>query len=178
MRGPVLCQEHRAPAAVRRAGVLPRWLPGRRESVWYLEHDADIEDTLAKVGWPIVVTAVTTMAGFASFALMDIAPMREFGWQMVLGTAMCALVALVVIPMTLAFWPLRPAKIGKVGRAVDGALMGLTSFCRRRRWWVIGTSAAIATFFALQVPNIKTSMDPQSFFPEGSAPAHPDPTKF
>jgi uncharacterized protein len=138
--------------------------------VWYLEHDADIEDTLIKVGWPIVVTALTTMAGFASFALMDIAPMREFGWQMVLGTAMCALVSLVVIPVTLAIWPLKPATIGKVGKAVDRALMGLVSFSRKRRWVVIGTGAIIAGFFALQIPHIKTNMDPQSFFPEGSAP--------
>lgn len=138
--------------------------------VWYLEHDNDVENMLREVGWPVLVTALTTMAGFASFLLMDLAPMREFGWQMVLGTGMCVLVALIVIPVTLSFWPLKKVRPGTVGRGIDRGLQRLVTFSRRQHRWVLGGAVVGSAFLAAQIPQINTNMDPQSFFPAGSDP--------
>lgn len=144
--------------------------------VWYLEHDADIESMLLNVGWPVLVTALTTMAGFVSFLAMDLAPMRWFGAQMAIGTAICALVALVVVPAILKHFPLTPKASSHNGdiRRFDQILTGMAAACRKNRWGILVFTAIVAVFFANQLGNIRTSMDTKAFFEEDSAPARAD----
>ncbi len=142
--------------------------------VWYLDHGGDVGDTLAHLGAPVAVTALTTMAGFASFATMDLAPMREFGWQMALGTLVSAGVALVVLPAALTLWPLPPRRQEPGEGRLDRALVRLAERVNAKRWWVLGSTAALGLFFAAQIPSIETKMDTGSFFAEGSAPAEAD----
>jgi len=138
--------------------------------VWYRTHGASVQDMLIKVGWPVVVAALTTMAGFLSFLVMDIVPMREFGWQMALGTGVCAVVSLLVIPAVLVRWPVPPRRPGGPGEAVDRGLVALGRIMEKRRGLVLGVSVLIAGFFALHLSQIETRMDTRSFFREGSAP--------
>ena len=138
--------------------------------VWYRTHGASVQDMLIKVGWPVVVAALTTMAGFLSFLVMDIVPMREFGWQMALGTGVCAVVSLLVIPAVLVRWPVPPRRPGGPGEAVDRGLVVLGRTMEKHRGLVLGVSVLIAGFFALHLSQIETRMDTRSFFREGSAP--------
>ncbi|MEZ4268136.1 MAG: MMPL family transporter [Myxococcota bacterium] len=138
--------------------------------VWYLEHDADEVGMLANLGWPIIVTGLTTVAGFLSFLVMDLAPMREFGWQMALGTAICSGLALFMVPALLHLLPLPPRRPTAVGLRIDEWMVGLALWSRANRAIVLLAVVPIATFFAWQIPKIETRMDTGSFFEPGSAP--------
>ena len=142
--------------------------------VWYQEHDADVSDMLHHMGWPVVVTGLTTVAGFLSFMVMDLAPMREFGWQMAIGTAVCAGVSLLIIPAVLHLLPLPPRKISRAGQKFDTALARMALGAQRHRWRVLAPVLAVAGLFACQLADIETRMDTSSFFAEGSAPALAD----
>ncbi len=145
--------------------------------VWYREHGADVRHAIVHMGWPVIVTALTTVAGFLSFLVMDLAPMREFGWQMAAGSAIAAALALTLVPALLALKPLTPRPASTRAAAatrIDRALVSLAHATRARRWSVLVTAAAVAAFFALQLPNVDTRMDTAAFFAEDSAPARAD----
>jgi predicted RND superfamily exporter protein len=138
--------------------------------VWYLEHGADEVGMVANLGWPILVTGLTTVAGFLSFLVMDLAPMREFGWQMALGTAICSALALFMTPALLHLLPLPPRQPTAIGLRIDGWMVRLALWSRANRTIVLLGVVPVATFFAWQIPNIETRMDTGSFFEAGSDP--------
>ncbi|TNF37013.1 MAG: outer membrane lipoprotein-sorting protein [Deltaproteobacteria bacterium] len=140
--------------------------------VWYREHDGDPVGAVRAMGWPIVVTAATTAAGFVSFLIMDLAPMREFGWQMALGTVVSAFLALTLIPALLEIKPIpvRPSHVA----GVDRWLVKVALACRRRRWPLLIGASAVAVLLATRVGDVDTRMDTSAFFAEDSAPARAD----
>lgn len=140
--------------------------------VWYREHGGDLEDAVGRMGPPIVVTALTTMAGFGSFLVMDLSPMREFGWQMAAGTAIAAVLALTFVPAMLGLNPI-PAR-SSVETRVDRWLVDLARTCARWRWPILLTAGGMAVLLATQLGRIDTRMDTAAFFEEGSAPARAD----
>ena len=82
-------------------GLLPRSQP-------------TIEGMLTTVGWPVLVAGLSTMAGFLSFLVMDLQPMQEFGWQMAMGTGICGVLALLVIPAFLVRYPITATRTNRV----------------------------------------------------------------
>ena len=138
--------------------------------VWYLDHEGDVTDVLEKVGGPVIVSALTSMAGFVSFLLMDIAPMREFGWQMAVGSAILCVIAVVVIPAFLYRFPMPVRPTAKLSGRVDDWLVRLGEGTRLRWGVVLAVAAVITGVFAWEVPHIRTRMDTRSFFEEGSDP--------
>ncbi|PIE18406.1 MAG: hypothetical protein CSA66_04805 [Proteobacteria bacterium] len=140
--------------------------------VWYRERGADAVDTLTNMGWPIVITALTTAAGFLSFVVMDLGPMREFGWQMAAGTTIAAGVALTLIPALLTLQPI-PARPVEAG-AIDRWLVRVAVACRRRRVWVLAIAGVAAVVLSTQLTAIDTRMNTAAFFEQGSAPARAD----
>lgn len=140
--------------------------------VWYREHDADLVGTLTEMGWPVLITALTTAAGFISFLVMDLAPMREFGWQMAAGAAIAAGLALTLVPALLALKPIPPRATDAAG--VDRLVVRVALACRRRRAGVLGVAAVIAVGLATQLGSVDTRMDTSAFFDEDSAPARAD----
>lgn len=140
--------------------------------VWYREHGANPTVAITGMGWPIVVTAATTAAGFVSFLVMDLAPMREFGWQMAVGAIFCAALALTLVPALLVLKPIAPRPPRQ--RAVDRWLLGVASTTRRHRGVVLGIAAVIAVLFATRLSHIDTRMDTGSFFADDAPPAVAD----
>ena len=139
--------------------------------VWYLDNPADgVEGMLENVGWPVVIAALTTMAGFASFLVMDLPPMREFGWQMAAGTGICGVVSLFVIPSVLVRWPIQGRQSLRVSKIVDDLLVSLAIRSRGSRVGVLIVGAAIALFFGWNLSGVETRMDTRSFFEVGSEP--------
>jgi len=142
--------------------------------VWYRTHDGTVSGMLQKVGWPVIVAGLTTVAGFLSFLIMDIAPMREFGGQLALGTALCTLASLTVIPSVLTLFPVPSRKSGGLGERLDRWLVAFSNRVQAHRWLVLLVGLGLVTFFAFQLPKIETRMDTKSFFKEGSAPDRAD----
>ena len=82
---------------------------------------------LTTVGWPVLVAGLTTMAGFLSFMVMDLLPMQEFGWQMAMGTGICGVLALLVIPAFLSRYPIKSTGSSRLSQA---SLAETTRACR------------------------------------------------
>ena len=140
--------------------------------VWYREHGGDAVSAVRNMGWPVIVTAATTAAGFISFLVMDLAPMREFGWQMAIGTVVSAILALTLVPALLEIKPIpvRPPHVA----GVDRWLVKVALACRRRRWPILAVAGGIAVLLASQLGSVDTRMDTRAFFAADSAPARAD----
>lgn len=85
---------------------------------------------LRRVVVPILGAALATIAGFASFAIMDISAMRVFGAFMAAGTSIAAAVALIVVPAALFEIRLRPEAVAppaksRLARTLVSAVAGL-----------------------------------------------------
>lgn len=66
---------------------------------------AVVEHTLKRVGVPVLMAGITTIAGFGSLATSQVTPMRDFGIFTAIGVAVALLVALTLIPSLLLVAP-------------------------------------------------------------------------
>ena len=82
-----------------------------------IDQDADrsrresIEEALRYVTPPVLVAGLTTALAFLSFQVMDIAPMRTFGFWMAGGTVLAVLLALSLVPAACALLPLHAREV-------------------------------------------------------------------
>ena len=65
------------------------------------EGGADVERVLRRTGGPILLTGLTTLAGFGSLLAADFAGLASMGWVAVLGIGGCLASALLVLPLLL-----------------------------------------------------------------------------
>lgn len=118
---------------------------------------------------PVVIATCTTAAGFLSFVVMDIRPMRTFGAECAAGVFLCLLATLLLVPAVVTLWPRRaapPAELGRVGEWLTR--VGLWAF-RSRRWLLVGSAvAALATVGPML--EVEVRMEPHNFFRPGSEP--------
>lgn len=63
--------------------------------------EAAARDSAIEVLQPCFFTSATTMAGFLSLLVSDLAPVREFGWLASLGVASAFVISLTLVPITL-----------------------------------------------------------------------------
>ena len=121
-------------------------------------------------GAVVVASAVTVIAGLASFVTMDIAPMRVFGVFTALGIALTLVLAVVFVPAAIAVLGLRGR--AKVESAIlAGGTERIVSFARRHRIVVAAALGLLAVGCALGVRNVDTRMDNATFFDAKSPPA-------
>jgi predicted RND superfamily exporter protein len=83
--------------------------------------------TMDEMARPVVLTSLTTAAGFLSFATSPIGPVRVFGVFMAIGVVFCMAWSLTVIPASLALVPMRgrtagSARAWRASRLARGAL--------------------------------------------------------
>jgi len=140
-------------------------LPDRKEAV---------RQSLIAVGPAVLATGLTTMAGFISFVVMDIPPMRLFGLFTALGIGASMVTALVVIPAVLSLTG-RFRRLGKGGDSSNGSWfsrrvgdMAAGSIRHRRLTLVVASVLAVVGIgFATQ---IKVEVEPSAFYSKGSPP--------
>ena len=118
---------------------------------------------------PVFIAGLTTAAGFLSFLVMNIRPMRTFGVECAAGVLLCMTASLTAVPAVVTLWP-RPAssavEIVSVGRWLSH--VGAWAF-RRRAWLLAGSLlAALATIGPML--RIEVRMEPSAFFRPGSEP--------
>src|SRR3954447_8451732 len=102
--------------------------------------DAARERVFDELGQAVVVALVTTIAGFASFALTPIIALAHFGWVAAAGVGLCLLFSLTATPAVLSLLPagwLRPPR--SAGPACLGSLRErLADLITGRPWAVLG----------------------------------------
>ncbi|RMG98373.1 MAG: hypothetical protein D6705_06055 [Deltaproteobacteria bacterium] len=141
---------------------------------YYLEREAHppaeaLEATSRIVLRPVAVAAWTTIGAFAGFGVMDVAPMRAFGMQVAVGTLLCWIEALTLVPAVLALVPRGPSREQLV--PFGSMLVAFWRFAERHRVLVFGGFFVAFAAASLGLPDVRARMDPQAFFREGSEPA-------
>ena len=138
-----------------------------------MPREAALKAALEEVGPAVLGSGLTTVFGLLSFVMMDIAPLRSFGFFTALGLAIALVVALVFIPAVITISPIK----GRAQAPLPGvarATAALAAFSLRQRMVVgvaIGALTLGAGFF---VSRVDSRLDTTAFFDPGSPPAEAD----
>jgi predicted RND superfamily exporter protein len=117
-------------------------------------------ETLEDVGIPVVITALTTAAGFLSLALNEMAAVREFGLLAVAGVVFTVLASLTFAPAVLcAFGPRRASRGGPFDAMLVRSAGRLAEFDLRRRRLVLATGAGALLLAALGAARIQVGTE-------------------
>ena len=123
-----------------------------------------LQDTLKKVGTPIVLAAVTTMAGFISLTLADVLPMRHMGIFVTAGIAYAGFLALFFLPALLSMVRL-PHRAEKSG---GSRLVHFITAAYERKTAVIIIFILLLGVSVLYITRIEVISDTLMFFKQNS----------
>jgi predicted RND superfamily exporter protein len=121
-------------------------------------------ETMRMVLKPIVLTSVTTMAGFGSLAWSDLVPLRQMGIYVPLGIGYACFLSVFFLPALLTRIHL-PAERPPEG---DGLLSFFVSL-RRRRGVIFAGVVLLLGIAVINLPQLKVVTDPLLYFKEDSA---------
>jgi len=129
-------------------------------------HEAVLH-TLRSTGAPIIITAITTVAGFLSLVTNQIVSIRQLGVYASIGVVVAFVMSLVVVPAALALLPLPKTRRGDFSPGVSRVLSAIAAFSIRSRSLVIGAAALVCVLSLTQIPHIQVDNNLHSFFREG-----------
>ena len=119
-----------------------------------------VRRTLEDVGLPILITGVTTAAGFLSLALNPIPAIAEFGLLSLLGVGYTVLASLTFTPSTLALLPFRRPRHdpNAGGGGLDRVADALSGFAIEHRQAVIVGAVVILAISLVGMTQIRVNM--------------------
>ncbi|MBI4954313.1 MAG: MMPL family transporter [Myxococcales bacterium] len=124
--------------------------------------------TMVEFGPPVIIGALTTVAGLLAFVVMDIGPIRTFGLFSALGVLTSLVLALTFIPAVISLTKMRGHP---PGRDRLGELMGrFAGLVPPRRRWIAVAVGLVAAGSALCVGQVDARMENAAFFAKGSPP--------
>jgi predicted RND superfamily exporter protein len=119
--------------------------------------------TLREVGTPMILTTISTAAGFLSLLATDIRPIRQLGVFAAIGITFAGLISFFSLPAIMTRVGVRPAGHGPLfGRKVTLGLKWLV----RRRWPAVALVAAVVVFAGIFIPQLEVDSDPLFMFTE------------
>ncbi|MBW2314465.1 MAG: MMPL family transporter [Deltaproteobacteria bacterium] len=131
-------------------------------------------EALDDVGIPVVITGLTTAAGFLSLGLNEMAAVREFGLLAVAGVVFTVFASLSYAPAVLcAFGPRKPAPGGPLDAPLYRAAERLAAFDLRRRRLILAAGAATLVVAVIGMQRIEVGTEyVENFAPD--APVRAD----
>ena len=120
-------------------------------------------ETLRMVFKPIVLTSVTTMAGFGSLAWSDLDPIRQMGIYVPLGIGYACLLSVFFLPAVLCRIHLPAADPPE-----QGGVIGFFVTLPRRKGAILLAVALVLGISAVNLPRLKVVSDPLLYFKEDS----------
>ena len=138
------------------------------------------------VGVAVFLTAITTVFGFASFTITDIAPLKDFGIVCMIGIAFSFLLSLTLLPAVVVIRD-RSKKAEKLeshlekmrkrrresryGAVVDKGLVSTSMTAYQHHWIIIGCVVVLIGFAVFSMFNLQTGADIRSMMGGGSPSA-------
>ncbi len=129
----------------------------------------DIKKSIKHIGIPILLTALTTIAGFLSFLGAYITAISEFGIFTALGVLFAVILSLTFLPAVLAISKVKHGAVSTGKSHFLKEFMKLLSgfvYKNKKIIVIVTFSIFIASIFA--IPNIKTQTQILDFFPKNS----------
>ncbi len=132
-----------------------------------------VEHTLGEVGVPVLVTGLTTAAGFLALTVSPIVAIQEFAWFSLLGVMATVLASLTFTPAVLAVLPLPTKLPGRdPGRVLDRLAERLGRFATGRRALVIAGGCIALGIALVGMSRIRVASDLVTNFPADSPVRH------
>jgi hypothetical protein len=121
-----------------------------------------IETTLRQVGVPMILTTISTAAGFASLLVADVRPIQQLGAFTAVGICFAGIISFFFLPSLLL-------KVGVTPATHERALLGpkLTAGLKalaRRRWIAAALAVGLIAFSAVFIPKLHVESDPLFMF--------------
>jgi predicted RND superfamily exporter protein len=118
-----------------------------------------VERTLEAVGLPVVLTGVTTAAGFLSLVYYPVPAIREFGMFNLLAVLFTMLSALTLVPAVLALVPVQRGHAQEEIKSgwLDRLAVGVGEFAARHRPFVIGSALVFTASCLAGIPRIRVA---------------------
>jgi hydrophobe/amphiphile efflux-3 (HAE3) family protein len=129
------------------------------------------------VGVAVFLTAITTVFGFASFTITDIAPLKDFGIVCMIGIAFSFLLTLTLLPAVVVIRDRRKKaekleshlekmrkrrRESRYGAVVDRALVRTSMTAYHHHWIVTACVLVLIGFAAFSIFNLQTGADIRS----------------
>ena len=130
-----------------------------------------VRHAIDHVSLPVILTGLTTCAGFASLATSDLGAIKQFGLFTALGVAFTTLASLSFAPALLALLPdPRRVRDEPASGRFDEIVEGIAKFDVRRRRGILWAGAGIAFVSLVGMTRIEVSTDlVKNFKPEADA---------
>lgn len=93
-----------------------------------------IVESFKELGWPCLLTSLTTALGFASFVTARAPTIRYYGISVAIGVLLAWVTTMTVLPLLLSVFPLPKRRFSglALSRFIDGKLASLWGFLKRR----------------------------------------------
>jgi hydrophobe/amphiphile efflux-3 (HAE3) family protein len=129
------------------------------------------------VGVAVFLTAITTVFGFASFTITDIAPLKDFGIVCMVGIAFSFVLAITLLPAVVVIRDRRKKaekleshlekmrkrrRDSRYGAVVDKGLVNASMTAYRHHWIVIICVLVLVGFGVFSIFNLQTGADIRS----------------
>ncbi|NMB24856.1 MAG: MMPL family transporter [Firmicutes bacterium] len=127
----------------------------------------DLVQAMGQVGVPLLLSCLTTMAGFASLVTADLLPIKQFGSYTVFGVLAAFITAFSLIPAMLSIVPYRPSRRQEEGNSAAFTKLGSRIF--QHRTAIVVVVLALVALGISQFPKLTYDTDLAGFF----KPDHP-----
>ncbi|MCL1693878.1 MAG: MMPL family transporter, partial [Actinomycetia bacterium] len=123
-----------------------------------------VNAALSEVGVPMILTTISTSAGFLSLLVTDVTPIRQLGVFAAIGIGFAGLISFFSLPALMS----RLAVKDRTNRAILGprVTVGLKALVRSRIPAIVVTGAIVA-FALVFIPKLDVDSDQLFFFKDG-----------
>ena len=119
---------------------------------------------LREVGVPMILTTISTAAGFLSLLATGVAPLQQLGAFVALGIGFAGVISFFTLPALLARLDIPPRGVRtRLGARVVRGLEALAT----RRWTAVTVALPLLAFTAFFLPRVDVVADPLFFFKDG-----------
>ncbi|HEY5684242.1 MAG TPA: MMPL family transporter [Acidimicrobiia bacterium] len=120
-----------------------------------------VVSTLREVGTPMILTTISTAAGFMSLLVTDIRPVRQLGLFAAVGITFAGAISFFSLPAIMTRIGVSSAhEVPALGSGLTRALRWLVV----RRWPAPALVAVVAVFAAVFIPRLQVDSDPLFMF--------------
>jgi predicted RND superfamily exporter protein len=130
---------------------------------------AALVGALRHSGPPILMTALTTLAGLSSFLVATMPPVIDFGIAAIFGVAWTLVFNLTLLPALICILPMRGRRTSGGSVRASRLLQAIGSTSARHPWKVVVGAATLALASAFSTSFIRVSNDPIEYLAPDSA---------